>query len=369
MSKILALVLLLSLTACGPTLKQGALSKEAVQAEREKQLEMAFVLEATRGDKLNMVAYPMRVAAAPLCGDDVSATTGLWFLDQSAVKPELQAIATRYYKLDGGLTVVYVHPALPAAAAGLQVGDRLLAVNGEDLVTKTTEQANKVFVGILTIKKPGATLAPLTLRIQRGGAITELTIMPVVACKYLVAMANNDAVNALADGKQVIITSGMVKFVESETELALVVGHELAHNALGHISKQRGNRILGGVLDALVMATTGVYTGGAFANAAGTSFSKEFEAEADYAGLYIAARAGYDLKNAANFWRRMGVEHPGSIQNNFGASHPSTPERFTAIEQTILEINGKRVGGQPLLPDRKPEPVKTEVDAIQDSYR
>ncbi len=85
----------------------------------------------------------------------------------------------------------------------------------------------------------------------------------------------------------------------------------------------------------------------------GGAFSKGFEFEADYASLYIAARAGHDVKSAPNFWRRMAAEHPKSLEKGFLASHPSTPERFVAMEKTIQEIKEKQKLGKPLIPEPK----------------
>ena len=82
-------------------------------------------------------------------------------------------------------------------------------------------------------------------------------------------------------------------------------------------------------------------------------FSKEFEADSDYMGLYMAARAGFDINMAPNFWRRMAVEHPGSIKKNYMATHPSTPERAAALRETIEEIEEKLRGGMPLAPKYK----------------
>ena len=82
-------------------------------------------------------------------------------------------------------------------------------------------------------------------------------------------------------------------------------------------------------------------------------FSQLFEAEADYVGLYLVARAGYMVKDAPKFWRRMGIAHPASIHSNHAASHPGTPEWFVALEQTVVEILEKRVVGKKLLPERQ----------------
>jgi hypothetical protein len=49
----------------------------------------------------------------------------------------------------------------------------------------------------------------------------------------------------------------------------------------------------------------------------------------------------------------MAAEHPKSMENSFAASHPSTPERYVAMEKTIQEIKEKQKLGKPLIPESK----------------
>jgi predicted Zn-dependent protease len=113
-----------------------------------------------------------------------------------------------------------------------------------------------------------------------------------------------------------------------------------------------GNSILGTIADLAIAITLGVNTQGLMGALAGRAFSKEFETEADYVGLYLVARAGKDYRQAAPFWRRMAAEHPDSIQDSFLATHPSAPERFISLEHTAKEIVAKASSGKKLLPEK-----------------
>ena len=75
-------------------------------------------------------------------------------------------------------------------------------------------------------------------------------------------------------GKKTPDFSILAKTVMPGLELALVLSHEMAHNALGHMSGKRGS-----------------------SNPGITVFARESEAQADYVGLYFAARAKYDKPN------------------------------------------------------------------------
>ncbi|HEX7967845.1 MAG TPA: M48 family metallopeptidase [Stellaceae bacterium] len=171
----------------------------------------------------------------------------------------------------------------------------------------------------------------------------------VKRCSYPWRLAAAKGVNAKADGKSIAINADLLDFVASDDEVALVFGHELAHNTMHHLDKQRGNAILGTVAGVLVSAALGVNVGGAFSQIGRGMYSQSFEAEADYVGVYYAALAGYDYHGAAAFMRRMGAEHPQAISH--GSSHPPTAERYVALEKAAREIDGKIARGEPLIPN------------------
>ncbi len=137
----------------------------------------------------------------------------------------------------------------------------------------------------------------------------------------------------------------MMRFADTDVALATVVGHEIAHDLMGHIDKRRGNAAIGMLFD-LVFAGLGANTNGAFARMGAGAFSREFEAEADYVGLYLEARAHYPIAKAPDFWRRMGALHPDHIKDSFQSDHPAAPARFVALEKTVAEIAAKEKGGR-----------------------
>lgn len=205
-------------------------------------------------------------------------------------------------------------------------------------------------------------LVTVTGRLNSAARSLCAEIKETEQCAFPVKLIENQELNATADGESVHVNSGMLRFVENDNELALIVGHEISHNMLRHLDKKRGNAIVGTVVGGLFdigLAVLGVNTHGAFSrigtNAGGTAYSQDFEAEADYAGLYLAARAGYDISQAPTLWRRVAVEHPGSIQGSYSATHPGTAERFLALEQAVHEVEAKKQKGLPLRPDQRDE--------------
>ncbi|MCP4263130.1 MAG: M48 family metalloprotease, partial [Planctomycetes bacterium] len=301
---------------------------EAVRIEKEKQEDLAFSRFMDKQNRLYSISYPMLVASGELFTDKVRPAYGFILHDKELYRKilgkEYENVAVRH-GIEEHVNVRYVYPESPADLADLRVGDSIMAINEKPL-----EEENAIDVMKILHKLEYPEERSLELLIEREGQKIKLTINGVAACKYSVQMVNNDSVNAFAGFEGVLITTGMIRFCETDKELALVVGHEIAHIALGHLTKGIINRMPGMILDVILIATIGVDTQGALGALTSLVFSKAFEQEADYAGLYILARAAYDITGAADFFRRMAVEHPGSIRGNFLATHPSMPERFVS---------------------------------------
>src|SRR4051812_33222829 len=116
-------------------------------------------------------------------------------------------------------------------------------------------------------------------------------------CGYGIVSVSDDAVDASADGENVYVTSSLLRFVRSsDEELAVILSHEFAHNAMNHSGARKRNSMIGAVLGAAVdiaAASNGVHTQGvgqaAGGGAGNRAYSAEFEREADYVGLYMLA--------------------------------------------------------------------------------
>jgi Peptidase family M48 len=202
---------------------------------------------------------------------------------------------------------------------------------------------------------------PLTLLVRRGANIFPLVLTPQLGCSYPIESVFNDRFNAFADGNRIVIYTGLFSHVPDDREVAVIVGHELAHNVLRHPEKKQGNAAAGGAAGLIVdigLLALGVNTQGAISRAgveAGAlAYSQEFESEADYLGLYMLARAGFDIDVAPDLFRRRAVQNPSTQVKTYYSTHLSTPERAAAMTQTIGEINQKRSSQTALLPSTLP---------------
>ena len=338
---------------CATQLAAPQVPEEALHREQAKQRDLIFAMHWKRQVRLMDVGSRVRVAGTSMCGDDVAPIWGIAYGRREDFSPEFRRAAARTLGYSRWLAIWHVVPGLPAHQAGLLPGDVITKVNGAK-VEQTQDVTQPIQQG----------MALTSVEIERDGRRYVAKVQPVQGCGYPTELVQDSGVNAFADGGKVMVTWGMMRFVESDAELGLVVGHEIAHNALGHLGRRATNQIagmvMGGLLD-VTAAMVGVNTGGAGMqagrSAGGRAFSQDFEKEADYMGVYLAVRAGYDVSNAADFWRRMAIEHPGSVKQNYLSTHPSTPERSVGIERTVREIERKRSRGLALVPRRKDVPA------------
>ena len=347
--------LTLTLTACvKPTSQAPAVDASLAAAEAEKQRELVF--EATVRDtlRLSTVSYFVRTRSAELCGEQVAPVTGINATTLAEFDAEYKGAAARLYGVGDDVQFISIVPGSAADRAGLQPGDKLVQIAGwpvpagKGAMVAAVEQFDAIAVAG----------SPLAFTVRRGGQTLSYDVVPEAACDYPVLLDKQEIVNAFADGNRIYITRGMLRFVDNPGELATVVAHELAHNMMGHRTAKETNMVAGagvGLIFDILAAVAGVNTGGDFmrigAETGAGAFSQDFEAEADYVGVYLMARGGYDIGLAPNFWRRMAVIHPGSIKTNHASTHPSSPERFVALESAVGEIRAKLNAGQPLVPE------------------
>lgn len=170
-------------------------------------------------------------------------------------------------------------------------------------------------------------------------------------CAIRAELRDGHAVQAWAEKDRIVALRPLLRFLPDDPAVAVVLGHELAHWLLRHLDKQEENAGIGEAIGNVVavIAGAGAEVGRNYATVGRRMFSRGFEKEADYVGLYLAARAGFPVDEAADFWRRMAVLNPKAIDT--ATTHPTTADRFLAMDRTIREIRAKQAKGEALLPD------------------
>lgn len=176
------------------------------------------------------------------------------------------------------------------------------------------------------------------------------------------AAVESDQINAFAvPGGAVLVTSGMLKLLANEAELACVLGHEIGHVTRKHHiallqketliqtgSKALADNIQGGGAKSeakrfLVGEGAEIYT---------RSLDRDSERDADSDGVLLAARAGYDPNACLIFIQRMAglKQETGSLASLY-KTHPQAGERTVDVEKALGKLEGvvPGSGARPLL--------------------
>jgi len=171
-------------------------------------------------------------------------------------------------------------------------------------------------------------------------------------CDYDLVWSDEKTPNAFADGETIYMFDGLVRYLENEAQVALVLAHEAAHNVADHPAKGTRNTALGAVAGAVLggflgaaidddLTGEGVALGAAVGGATGRlSYSKTYEREADYVGAYIVDHAGYDLAAARGLYRVLGGLSGVKTTSIFD-SHPASPDRLAGFDAAVEEIRAE----------------------------
>jgi membrane-associated protease RseP (regulator of RpoE activity) len=235
----------------------------------------------------------------------------------------------RYYKLptEEGCVVVGVIDDYIADLAGIKEGDIIKEIEGKkindskDVAFKADEVA--------------------TVIVERSDTKLSFDVIPEVQPYVRIRLKETGKINAYAKFSGIEFTTGMVHFVEDEDELAVIMGHELAHLTAKHLPKNISMAALCGTLGGLTGPFAPLTTQALYA-----PYSRKNEREADYLGLIYAHNAGYDVQKGAALWKRFALEIPRSRSKSFLRSHPASPERILRVKMVGEMINS---GKNPLV--------------------
>lgn len=178
---------------------------------------------------------------------------------------------------------------------------------------------------------------------------------------YEFAVINESVPNAWAlPGGKISINRGLLTEMESEAELAAVLGHEIVHAAAGHGAQgqSRGMLLQGAVLAGGVAAGAATederYTqvallgGMAGAQLISQRYSREAERESDRYGMRYMKRAGYNPRGAVALQETFVRISEGRRQDAFSAlfaSHPPSRERLENNRELLAELGDSgRIG-------------------------
>ncbi|SOD90917.1 M48 family metallopeptidase [Caenispirillum bisanense] len=157
-----------------------------------------------------------------------------------------------------------------------------------------------------------------------------------------------DQINAFAlPGNKIGVFEGMMRFAETEAQLAAVIGHEIGHHLADHAQERLNAQVLkdfGINAVELVLNLGDIQYAREIAAVLGLGvevglqlpYTRDHELEADRLGLDLMRRADYDPHAAVALWRRM--ESQGGQGFAFLSTHPAPGDRAEKLERLIREV-------------------------------
>ena len=155
--------------------------------------------------------------------------------------------------------------------------------------------------------------------------------------KYFFKVVDSSDINAFAlPGGYIYVTRGILATVNSEAELAGILGHEIGHVTQHHGAKQIV-RTIGAQILAIGAAIANPQNAGEWLilssqmfNQINLGYGRDAELESDAHGLLSAYEAGYDPRSMVDFLKGLRQQEmmSGQAYHSFQATHPETKERI-----------------------------------------
>ncbi|MDD6210368.1 MAG: M48 family metallopeptidase [Bacteroidales bacterium] len=234
---------------------------------------------------------------------------------------------------------------------------QMLLVSDQEIMTTSLKQYND-YLKTATLSQDKANYA----RVERVGKKIANATEAYLRANGLESQIQNfswefklvkdKAVNAFCmPGGKIVVYEGLLPYTTTDDELAVVIGHEVAHAVARHANErmsqqlmtQYGAAVLGAALsnksEAVQSIAGSVYGLGAQYGLM-LPYSRKHEYEADYMGLIFLDMAGYKPEVAITFWQKMAKNGSNSVPE-FMSTHPSDEDRIAQIRKKLPEIKNK----------------------------
>lgn len=150
---------------------------------------------------------------------------------------------------------------------------------------------------------------------------------------YQIYLLESDGLNAFTIGGKIYFTTSMYNFCISDDERACIIGHEIAHNELGHINENLSRMKTAGEFGAVGQISASV------GSLLTTSFNQKNETHCDFIGIDLAQSAGFKACSSVSLWKRMMESEGKKVQlEEFFSSHPYSGKRADC-SKNHLKVN------------------------------
>lgn len=196
---------------------------------------------------------------------------------------------------------------------------------------------------------------------RMGRRLVAASAAPELEFEFFVV--RDGTLNAFAlPGGFIGVHTGLIITAESESELASVLGHEVAHVTQRHIAQMFGKQsqtsmvMLASMLVAVLAARgdgqlsqAAIAAGQAGALQAQLGYTRDFEREADRLGLQSLEGAGFDVRGMPSFFERL--QRSSRLYENNAPSylrtHPLTQERISDMGNRVAQLRYRQVPDSP----------------------
>lgn len=295
--KYLVLGVLFALSSCmdaNPKTLESGVTFEEVLAEYE-------ALNA----RLETIAYRLQSTNVDLCPRTTN-DTGILVHLISDYPESIQPVAQILLGASDRLSIRKIRAGSSADQAGLKAKDQILRLGENWLPSGPT---------VKTLYESYVAQNENTHRLsfKRNTENFDVSIIPEKICGYPVNVFFSENINGHTDGKEVWVTSELMRTVPDDVNLALVVAHEMAHAIADHIK---------------------------------LSPTKNLELQADRMALIMMERAGFDIERAIGYWQH--APHPHGAGNPNSQTHPTMGERLNNFRRSLNDIRNAQKSGRPL---------------------
>ena len=163
--------------------------------------------------------------------------------------------------------------------------------------------------------------------------------------QWEVNLIGSKQINAfcMPGGKIAFYTGILEQLQLSDDEVAMVMGHEMAHALREHARERIGKTQATSMGLSIGAQLLGLGDLGNVAAKLGTQllslkFSRDDESEADLVGMELAARSGFPPQAGSSLWRKMAAASGGKNSAGFLSTHPSGPDRIRELEANAPKV-------------------------------
>lgn len=250
-----------------------------------------------------------------------------------------------------GWVVVATVPGVAQAREGVEVGGNSAfsnLVSAEEVETSAAQEYAKL---LTEARAKNSLVGANNAQVKRLRAIAQ-RIVPFAAewndraksWKWEVNLLDSKEINAFCmPGGKIAFYSGILDDLKlSDDEVAMVMGHEMAHALREHARERMGKNAATGIGASLLSQLFGLGDVGQTVTRYGAQlltlkFGREDEGEADLVGMELAAKAGFNPRAGVTLWKKMDAANKGAPPE-WLSTHPSGSARIAQIEANLPQV-------------------------------